>query len=637
VKNTKAYFSFNHYLLQAKIQIVVQSVIFVLLTGITIVNYHAVKEVILDSVQQRAEEISRDVIDNLTTAAAAAKGGTLTADDRKWLLNKMTKTTLVHSLHVGRTENVIKQYGQGLPEEQIQGDLERQVVASKQASYTLEWHDSHPIFRAVSPYIASHDSQGLDCLSCHQVAEGSVNGVSNIEIDLTNEFKKLDLIFLLLVLGQLIFQLILYFIIHKVMHRFVTLPLNTAVIAANKIASGKLDVSIGVTSQDEAGQMLQAINQMSQNLQRFIREVSAAIENASRQDVELKQISDEGFEGAFLDSVFHTNAVLSIIAAQRNKLREDLFFGKLDGINSTGLLINLGHSQEDLLEVAQVVDSLSAFAAQSARAAQEGVNESQFATNQIEQLSRQSTELEQAVTVLHTEGEKALNATKQIDDIVKKVNLLALNAAIEAARAGEQGRGFAVVADEVRKLSEMTAVFSNNIRNSLAEVANNAGEMRNSAQAMSSATQSSLESTYRVKEKLDMVLAAASTSSTSSSLAKALTVASLAKIDSFTLKQVAYRETHERQPDSLSFESILALANQLPETHRAELMRLSNNLIKAINQAVESVRSGRQDITLFEHMEACSIELTAAVDSALTEARAASDANQGGGARIDLF
>ena len=637
MKNTTGISSFRNLKLQIKIQIAVHSITLVLFSIATIVLYSSIKTVILDSVQQRAAGAANEVIDGANMLMVT--GEVSKPENRQLLIKKISSSGNIIGLHLVRTEQVIKQFGQGLPEEQIKDQVERDAIASKTPSYSLEERDGIPVFRAVTPYLVSHDFHGTDCTTCHQVEVGSVNGASDIEIDLTSEFSSLNKIIWWLVIGQIVVQALLYFIIRWVVRRFVVRPLNEAVGMANRIVRGELYVREEALSKDETGQLLLAMHHMIDELRLLITEVTTTLDQASQQPEDFRPAQESGLKGEFRKAVQLANEALSLISSQRRQMEGSLFLGKLDGINSAGLLANLGHSQEDLMEVAQVVDSLSAFATQSASAAIEGASESQQATEQIEHLARQSAELEQVVNHLHEEGAKALSATKQIDVIVKKVNLLALNAAIEAARAGEAGRGFAVVADEVRKLSEMTAVFSNNIRNSLTAVANEAARMQHSAQAMSEATQVSLGSTYAVKGTLDLVSSAASTSSTSSFLAKSLTVASLAKIDGFTMKQIAYREAREQsdyRPQELSYPSIDALTEQLPVEHRGKVRALAEALMDSIRAAIESLRNGNHDTAVFEQMEAANQELTAEINAALSEVRGATEVGDSS-ARIDLF
>ena len=109
--------------------------------------------------------------------------------------------------------------------------------------------------------------------------------------------------------------------------------------------------------------------------------------------------------------------------------------------------------------------------------------------------------MNESIKVVNESSEKIADINRQVQefqdkihkigeivDIVKKVasqsNLLALNASIEAARAGEAGKGFAVVADEIRVLADSSRstandiqAISNEVTNSVAELADNANKM----------------------------------------------------------------------------------------------------------------------------------------------------------------
>ena len=93
--------------------------------------------------------------------------------------------------------------------------------------------------------------------------------------------------------------------------------------------------------------------------------------------------------------------------------------------------------------MASSVTEISRQVQESARMANEAVDQARVTNDRVSELSKAATRIGDVVELINT--------------IAGQTNLLALNATIEAARAGEAGRGFAVVASEVKALAEQTA------------------------------------------------------------------------------------------------------------------------------------------------------------------------------------
>ncbi|HEU0188925.1 MAG TPA: methyl-accepting chemotaxis protein [Gallionella sp.] len=210
----------------------------------------------------------------------------------------------------------------------------------------------------------------------------------------------------------------------------ITRPISQAVSVSNELAQGNFDVGITVSSRDETGQLLAAMQSMVGKISEIITEVRGAADSLSSASEEVSATAQSLSQGASEQaaSVEETSASIEQMSASVNQNSEN----------------------------AKVTDGMASKAAKEATEGGEAVKSTVTAMKQI--------------------------AAKIgiIDDIAYQTNLLALNAAIEAARAGEHGKGFAVVAAEVRKLAERSQVAAREISEvagSSVELAERAGKL----------------------------------------------------------------------------------------------------------------------------------------------------------------
>jgi methyl-accepting chemotaxis protein len=257
---------FHNLSLQVKLQIILMPVLFMLLSTATFLLYNSIKGLMIDSVHQRAQGIANEVIDSANMLMETGSIGDV--NTRKLLIKKISSSGNIAALSLVRTQQVVDQYGPGLPEEKIKDDLERQAIESKQAIYALDDRNGVMIYRAITPYVALLNYHGTNCMSCHTVQEGSVNGASDLEIDMSSDFKKLHDIIFWLIVGQILLQTLLYLlsriIVRNLMKQLGGEPNYAAEIAA-KIAEGDLNILVATKSGDQTS-LLASMKQMHEKL-----------------------------------------------------------------------------------------------------------------------------------------------------------------------------------------------------------------------------------------------------------------------------------------------------------------------------------------------------------------------------------
>lgn len=204
-------------------------------------------------------------------------------------------------------------------------------------------------------------------------------------------------------------------------------PLENAVSAAQRIASGDLSHRISDHGSDEAADMMAAMHQMQEQLRNTLNHIADSSQQLSTTSEELSVVTNESSE---------------IVHQQSAQLEQ-----AATAVNELTVAVD---------EVANSASTTSSNSEQVNDKARQGQNTLDETIRTIDQLAGEISNTADGISALAGNVKDIGQVIDVIRAIAEQTNLLALNAAIEAARAGESGRGFAVVADEVRALAHRT-------------------------------------------------------------------------------------------------------------------------------------------------------------------------------------
>jgi methyl-accepting chemotaxis protein WspA len=223
--------------------------------------------------------------------------------------------------------------------------------------------------------------------------------------------------------------------------RTITSSLKKAVDVAEAVSAGNLTAEVESTSDDEIGQLLEALKVMIYNLNSLISKVQQsgiAITSSTTQ----MAASRKQLEATLTEQIASTNEVTT--TAQE-----------------------IANTSEELVNTMEQITELSQ---STATAANQGQDDLGRMETTMRQLAEATTSIASKLGIMSEKAHNINSVVLTITKVADQTNLLSLNAAIEAEKAGEYGAGFAVVAREIRRLADQTAVATLEIEQMVKEM-----------------------------------------------------------------------------------------------------------------------------------------------------------------------
>lgn len=234
----------------------------------------------IDLAKDRTEDMTTLYFDGLNTMMLTG-----TMAQREILQGKMAHRPNVVEARVIRGNPVKNQFGPGFESEQPRDALDQRVLKGEEIK-VIEDTPQGRVLTVLTPFKATHNTRGVDCLQCHNVPEGAINGGIRVSYSLAPMDKELEAEMIEEAITNLVFLIIGLVVINIFLRNWFSKPLAHLMDVVARRAEGDVHARVELTSQDEVGRLGQSFNAMSENINAATeREHAAAQELRNKVDI----------------------------------------------------------------------------------------------------------------------------------------------------------------------------------------------------------------------------------------------------------------------------------------------------------------------------------------------------------------
>ncbi|MEK7773159.1 MAG: HAMP domain-containing protein, partial [Deltaproteobacteria bacterium] len=291
----------NRMPIRLKVSLTVALILALIIGLLTTYGLKRERDRMIEGVKKEVTDLTTMYFDSLNTMMLTG-----IMDKRDILRKKMLSREGIVEARAIRGKPVSDQFGPGLPDDVPVDDLDHRALGGEEV-HVIARKDGRRVLTVIMPFKATENTRGVNCLKCHNVNSGDVNGAVRISYSLAALDEALDRELWMAVVGNAAFFVAGLFLVNMLLKTWVVNPLNNLMDVVTRRGKGDLKArAASISADDELGKLAMAFNDMSDTTdsaaardnERTDREHAAAVELGTKVN-ELLRVVNRVADGDF--------------------------------------------------------------------------------------------------------------------------------------------------------------------------------------------------------------------------------------------------------------------------------------------------------------------------------------------------